>query len=181
MWSGWRFVELDADHARNATKISVAGQERRLLAPGDGGDHAVDQPPRGDAGLPAAAVDTGCAVEVGGRIKAVQMEPEQKTAKINLPCVAARPGQDLHDDGLSDGDRAFGRDQLGQAKIGRAPGGPVVFDPGGRVGEDHAASGGRVSPGGSPMACAPRIANASSRVIGCPARYRRARSTASVL
>src|SRR5258708_25249275 len=39
-------------------EVSVAGKQRRLVPPGDGGDHAVDQSAGRDAGLPAPAVDT---------------------------------------------------------------------------------------------------------------------------
>jgi hypothetical protein len=63
-----------------------------LLPPGDGGDHAVEQSPGGDAGPPAAAVDAHGAVEVGGRVEVAQVKPQQKPAQISLPgVVAPRP------------------------------------------------------------------------------------------
>jgi hypothetical protein len=93
-------------------EISVAGEEGCLLSPGDGGDHAVDQSPGRDTRLPAAAVDTHRAVEVAGCIKVVKVKSKEKTAKISLPGVAARLGQDLHDYWLGNGDGALARDQL---------------------------------------------------------------------
>ena len=50
--------------------------------------------------------------------------------------------------------------------IDGAAGGPVELDPGGRVDEDHVVWAASVSEGMSPMAWAPRIARASSRLIG---------------
>lgn len=82
------------------------------MPPGDSGDHAVDQPAGGDASLPAAAVDAGSALEVGGWVEAVQMEPQQEAAQIRLPGIAARSGQDFHDDRFGNGDRPLGRDQF---------------------------------------------------------------------
>jgi hypothetical protein len=56
-WAG-RFVHGDADYARDPVQVGIAGQERRLVAPGDGGDHAVDETPWGNAGLAAAPVSS---------------------------------------------------------------------------------------------------------------------------
>lgn len=42
-------VHLDADDARDAVQVGVAGEQRRLVPPGDGGDHAVDEAPGRDA------------------------------------------------------------------------------------------------------------------------------------
>ena len=42
-------VHLDADEARDAVQIGVAGEQCRLMPPGDRGDHAVDEAPGGDA------------------------------------------------------------------------------------------------------------------------------------
>jgi hypothetical protein len=54
----------------------------------------------------------------------------RSAAQIGLTGVAARAGQDLHDHRLGDGDRVLGRDQLFEPAVDRAPGGPVVLDPG---------------------------------------------------
>ncbi len=45
-------------------------QGRRRSPPGDGGDHAVDHPSRGDTRSPAETVDAYRAGEVGGRVEA---------------------------------------------------------------------------------------------------------------
>ena len=87
---------------------------------------------------PALAVNSHGAVEVGDHIEAVQVEPQQKTAQISLAGIAACPGEHFHDHRLGDGDRAIGRDEFREAPVGRAPGGPVVFDPGRGVCQDHA-------------------------------------------
>jgi len=78
-----------------ATRLRSASQlrERRLVAPGDGGDHAVDQSAGLDASLAAAAVDSCGTLEVGGGVETVQMESQQKAAQVRLPGIAARrPG-----------------------------------------------------------------------------------------
>jgi hypothetical protein len=100
------------------------------VPPGDGGDHAVNQAPRRDAGLPTSAVDAGGALEVGGRVEPVQVEPQQEASQIRFPGIGTRSGEHFHDHWLGDGDRAVGRDQFGQAEIDRAPGRSVVFNPG---------------------------------------------------
>jgi hypothetical protein len=58
------------------------------------------------------------------------VEPQQKTAQIRFPGVGTRSSEHFHDHRLSDGDRAVRRDQFGQAAINRAPGSPVIFNPG---------------------------------------------------
>ena len=104
-------VQSDADDARNPVQVGVAGQEGCLVTQGDGGDHAVDQASWGDAGLAAAAVDAGGAVEVGDRVETAQVEAQQQAAQVGLPGVAAGARQDFHDHRLGDRDRAVGRDQ----------------------------------------------------------------------
>src|SRR5664280_407471 len=101
-------------------------------------------------------------------------------AAASKSAVGARPGKDLHDHRFGHRQRSALDDQIGQTPIYSATGGSVVLDPRGGVGEDHVAGVGATSDGVSPMAFAPRMAKASSRVIGCPARWRKAKSTASV-
>jgi endonuclease/exonuclease/phosphatase family protein len=108
------------------------------VAPCDGGEHAVHQPAGHDASLAAAAVDPRGTLEVGDGVETAQMESQQKAAQVRLPGIAARAGQDVHDHRLGDGDRAAGGNQFCEAEIDRASGGPVVFDPGRGVREDHA-------------------------------------------
>jgi hypothetical protein len=110
-----------------------------------------------------------------------QVEPYQQPPQVSRPLVAARPGQHLHHYRLGDRNRTASRDQGGEPLADRASGSPVVLEPGGRVGQDHAAPWGGASAGGWAIAWAPRIASASLWVIGCPARCRSAKSTASVL
>ena len=62
------------------------------MPPGDGGDHAVDQAPWRDTGLPASPVDARGALEVGGWVELVQVEPQQQAAQVRFPGIGARPG-----------------------------------------------------------------------------------------
>jgi len=82
------------------------------VAPGDGGDHAVDQSAGRDASLAAAAVDSCGTLEVGDGVETVQMESQQKAAQVRLPGIAASAGQDFHDHRLGDGDWAVGGDEF---------------------------------------------------------------------
>ena len=99
--------------------------------------------------------------------------------------ACARPGQHVQHDRF--GDRQHVpipvpvRDQRGQPLVDRTACGPVIFDPGGGVGQDHAVPRAAMSSGTASIACVPRMARASVRVIGWPARCRNASSTASVL
>src|ERR1051326_5303772 len=73
-------------------------------------------------------------------------------------------------------------DQLHHALVDRATSSSVVLHPGGGIRQNQSCEpSGPVSAGTSPMAHAPCMARASSRVIGWPAGCRGARSTASVL
>ena len=140
------------------------------MPPGDGGDHAVDHATRCDAGPTAGAVDGGGTIEVHDRIEAQHVEALEEPPKVGFPIIGAGSSQYLHDHGFGHRHGSVGGDELSQTPIDGAPGCPVVFDPGGRVGEDQSMPGGAVSVGTSPMALAPRMDSASVRVIGCPAR-----------
>jgi S-adenosyl methyltransferase len=65
-------------------KVRVTGEERRVVSPGDGGDHAVNQSPGRDASLQAAAVDAYGAIEVSGRVELVQVETPASVTAIPL-------------------------------------------------------------------------------------------------
>src|SRR5579875_1798065 len=108
------------------------------------------------------------------------MKPQQQAPQIGFTVVAASTRDDLHDHGFGNGERTFVSDEFRETSIDRAVRCPVVFHPGRRIGKDHEL-GGPESAGTLSIARMPRMARASSRVIGCPARWRRARSTASVL
>lgn len=140
------------------------------MPPGHCGDHAVNQPPRRDSDLAASAVDAYSTIEVSCRVEMIVVKPQEQTPQLGYTSVAASPGDDFHDHGLGHGDRAVRRDQLCEALVRLAPGRAVVFDPRGGVSQNHAASDGKTSSGISAIARAPRIAIASSLVIGCPAR-----------
>jgi hypothetical protein len=127
-----------------------------------------------------ATIDTRGGIKVGDGIEVEQSESEQKATQIGFTIVGSGPSDHFHDHGCGHSQWAFGRDQVGQALIDSATRRSVVFHPGGGVGQDHE-DGGLLSAGTFPMACAPRMARASSRVMGCPAKCRKARSTASVL
>ena len=63
------------------------------MPPGDSGDHAVDQAPWRDTGLPASAVDACGGFEVGGWVELVQVE-------LHLTCMigVSSRGEDLVQD-----------------------------------------------------------------------------------
>ncbi len=145
------------------------------------GNHAVEKPARGDARLPATPVHRDSAIEVGHAVERQQMGPPEKSPQRRFALVCSGTRSDFGNDGLCHGKLAVSRDQFRESLIDDTAGGPVEFHPGRRIGEDHAAAprGGR-SAGISPIEFDPRIANASSRVIGSAASLRRARSTTSV-
>lgn len=145
-------------------------------------DHAVEKAARGDTGSPATPVDRDSTIEVDHAVERQQTSPREKSPQCCFPFIGASAGGDLGNDGLCDSELAVGRNEFGKSAVDRTSGGPVIFDPGRRVGEDHAAAPrGGWSAGTSPIEFEPRIASASSRVIGSAASLRRARSTTSVL
>jgi len=76
-----RRVNLGPGHA---IEVDVAGKQRCLMPPGGGGDHAASQARWRDTGLPASAVDARGALEVGGCVELVQVEPQQKAAQVRF-------------------------------------------------------------------------------------------------
>ncbi len=176
---GW--IHADADDVGDAMQIDVVCQQGCVVAPCDGGDEAVDEAARSDSFLAALAVDPGGGFKVGGGVDRVQVKPLQQPAQVALAGVGACAGENLHHHRLGHRERPIFGDELGESDINRASGGSVELDPGRGVGQDHAPGCNTGSAGMSSSAWAPRMASASSRVMGCPARWRRARSTASVL
>jgi hypothetical protein len=176
-----RRIQIDADHSGHSIQVGIATEQRRALTPGDSGDHAVDHPARGHSDLTAAAIDPGRGVEVRRRIKHQPAHAQQQAAQIPCLRVVPRSGEDLHHDRLGDHQRPVRGDQLGNSLVDGAAGRTVELNPGRCVSKDHAAARGAESAGISPIAPAPRMPSASSRVIGWPARWRSASSTASVL
>lgn len=163
-----------------ATRSRSASWDNSVASRRHDSDHAVAHSPRQDARGTAPAVDAGRGREVGNRVEAEQLEAVEEASQPCLEPVAPRAGKHLHHDRLGHRDRSTRGDEIGQSPIGRAPRRAVVLDPGRRVGEDHATARGGASGGGSSSAPAPRMARASSLDIGWPARWRSARSTASV-
>jgi hypothetical protein len=98
------------------------------------------------------------------------MESLQQPPQIALTDIGACAGQNLHHHRLGHRDRAVLGDQLGESDIDRASGGPVEFDPGGSVDQDHAPDRRSMSAGSASRAWAPRMARASSRLIGARRR-----------
>jgi hypothetical protein len=129
-------------------------------------DQAVQETARGHTDAPATAIDAGSRVEVCGRINRQQMTSQQQSAEIIRPSVIARASEYLHEDGLRDGESAVRGDQLSHPPIHGTAGRPIELHPGRGVGEDHAAPRGARSCGTSSIARAPRMDNASSRLIG---------------
>ncbi len=172
-------IELHPDDPGDSVHIDILGQERGFVATGHGGDEAVHHSPWRDAVPPASTMDASSRIEVSCRVERQEMEAQEEPTEASLTLIVTRPSHDLHKHRLGDGERALVTDQLRQPMVDGTPGRPVVLDPRGRVGQDHPGAG-VASSGTSAMALAPRMASASSRVMGCPARCRRARSTASV-
>src|SRR5262249_29931794 len=114
-------------------------------------------------------------------VKRERFQPHSPAFRSALPLAAPAPCQSFHPPRLGNGQGAIRRDQLREPPIHSAPGRPIIFDPGRCVGEDQASPLAETSAGGSSIARTPRIASASSRLIGWPARCRSARSTAPVL
>lgn len=50
----------------------------------DGRDHAVDQPSGREAGLTATAIDARTSFEIGHRVEAEQVEPQEQAAQVRL-------------------------------------------------------------------------------------------------
>ena len=86
------------------------------MPPGHGGDHAANQPPGSDSGLPASTVQAHSAIEVSRGIEVALVEPQQQAPQVGLACVAAGPGEHFHDDRLRDSDRSVGRDEFREAQ-----------------------------------------------------------------
>ena len=135
------------------------------MSTGHGGDEAVHQSPWRDALPPASPVDASGSVEVSCRVEGQEIEAQEEPTEGSFPLLVTRPRHDLHEHRLGDGQRAIVMDQLGKSLVDGAACRPVVFDPSRGVGEDHSAAGAS-SRGTSPMALTPRIAKASSRVMG---------------
>ncbi len=185
--SGWtasapnrRLIEVDPNDGGDSSEVDVGSQQCRLVPQGYRGDHAVDHATGSDARSTAATIDSRCGGEVSGGIEVEQRESKQESAQIGFTIVGPGAGDDLHDHRLRHSQWAVPSDQVRQPLIDLATGRSVVFHPGGSVRQNHE-GGGLLSAGTFPMACAPRMASASSRVMGCPAKWRNARSTASVL
>jgi len=51
-------IDRDPDHLGDPIEVGVAREQDRAPAPGDCGDHAVDDPPRRDPGGAAATIDS---------------------------------------------------------------------------------------------------------------------------
>lgn len=159
-------VHLDADDLSDAVHVDIVGEEARFAAKRYRGDHAVDEAPRRYPLPPARAIDARRAVEVGGAVEAEKFEAQKKPTEVPFILVGPGPSQHLHNDRVGDDEWTILSDQVGEAYVDRTAGGPVVFDPRRGVGEDHQLPVGVVSSGISPMAWAPRMANASSRLMG---------------
>ncbi len=121
--------------------------------------------PRGHADASASPIDPCRPVEIDCRIEVQQLAAQQEAAKVGLTLVGASTRGHLHEDGIGHGQGAVGGDQRSHTTVDRAPGRTVELHPRGRVRQDHATLG-PVSAGIRPMARTPRMAKASSRVIG---------------
>lgn len=167
---------------RDAGEIGVLSQKGGPCPECNRGDHATDKSAWSDSGLPTTPVHRDGAIEIRHAVERQQSRPCQQSAQRRLALVGTSARGNLGNDRLCHGELAISGDEFGESLIDRAAGGPIELHPGGRVGKDHAAvSGGGRSAGTSPMEFDPRIASASSSVIGSAASLRRARSTTSVL
>ncbi len=164
---------------RRVSAVSMWRRSRMsgVHSQGDRGDHAIDEAPGCDALGPARPVEACCTLEVGHGFGRYPCERCEKSTKLYPAVVASSAGEYLHEHRFRDRDVGLCCDQLGKPLIDRRARGAVVLDPRGRFHEDHE---GALSGGMSRIARAPRMSSASAVVIGRPARWRRARSTASV-
>lgn len=161
-----RVVHLDADDVGDAIEVGVERKEGGPVTMGDRRDHAVDHSSGRHSDTSAGAVDTRRGIEVHRRVEPQETESEKQAAEVGFALVAAGPGDHLHHHWLGYRNVVVAGDELSETSIDRARGCPVVLHPGRGVDEDHAALVGATSFGIWSMACAPRIANASSRLIG---------------
>ena len=163
-------VHRNTNDFGNAVEVRIAGKEGRAVSASDGSDHAVDHAARGHSDSPAGSVDASRCIEVHRGIEPQQTEATKQSTEVLLAGSATRPGDDLHDDGLGDGDVVFGSDEPSETLVDRAFCCPIELHPRRGVDQDHPRFAGAVSSGTSSSAPAPRMASASSRVIGWPAR-----------
>lgn len=99
------------------------------MAGGHRGDHAVDKATRGDTGSPAAAIDARGRMEVGRDIEAKKVEAQEQAMEVHCSLIGPGPGQNLHDDRISDGEGTVFTDDVVEAQVDLAARSPVVLDP----------------------------------------------------
>lgn len=119
-------------------QVDVVGEQGGVVAPGDGGDEAVDEAARSDSVVAALAVDPGGGFEVGCGVDRMEVKSLQQSAEVALAGVGACASEYLHDHRLGHRDRTVVGDQLGESDIDGASGGTVELDPGRGVRQDHA-------------------------------------------
>src|SRR5947209_2209198 len=77
---GRSLVQVDANDVGYAAEVDIGSEQRRVVALGDGGDHAVDHPAWGHARSTATSVDARRCIEVSGDIEGEQVESQQETS-----------------------------------------------------------------------------------------------------
>ena len=160
------FVSSDAHQRTNAIEIDIGAKQACAMTKGHGRNHAVDHPSRSYPGGPAGERDASRRIEVNRCIESQKRAPLQQSPELAFALSASSAYDHFHDHGFSHCNLALVRNEFGEALIDRTPGRPVVLHPSGGIDEDHCATPGPTSSGISPIAWAPRIARASSRVIG---------------
>ncbi len=161
-----RRVQTDADDASDSGEVGVGGQQTRVKPLGDRRDHAVDETSRSDPGRATASVDTRGGIKVGHGIEGEQFASQQEPPQGDGPRLVSGTGQHLHDDRLGHREAAVTRDQVRDSTVEATARGSIGLHPCRGVRQDHVASCSAASAGAAAIACAPRMASASSRVIG---------------
>ena len=133
------------------------------------GNHAINQPSRRNPGPSTRAIDPNGSVKVWCDFEPKEVKTLQKTAKFMFAFIGASPGRYLHNDGFRHGDHFVLVNQIQETQVNRVAARPIKFDPRRGVNKYHGRSM-KTSSGTSPIECEPRMARASSRVIGWPAR-----------
>jgi len=115
-------------------EVGIGVEHGDAVSNSDPGDQAVDEPPDGLATAPAATVETCRHLEVDA-LGAQRRSPSEEPTELVEMVVVASSGQDLHANGVADGDVSIQKfvDPLADRTSGVAQ----ELHPGRRIDHDH--------------------------------------------